>query len=51
MPVYKAESREGKDTVSNGIEMMGHDLSKWTILSLMLTAATLIVALIILVTK
>jgi hypothetical protein len=31
--------------------MMCHDLSKWTILSLVLMAATLIVGLIILVTK
>jgi len=31
--------------------MTDHDLSKWTILSLILTAATLIVGLIILVTK
>jgi hypothetical protein len=28
-----------------------HDLSKWTVLSLILTAATLIVGLVILVTK
>jgi len=31
--------------------MAAHDLSKWTILSLILTAATLIVGLLILVTK
>jgi len=31
--------------------MMCHDLSKWTILSLILTTTTLIIGLVILVTK
>jgi hypothetical protein len=37
--------------MEKGVDLTGLDLSKWTILSLILAAATLIVGLIILVTK
>jgi hypothetical protein len=47
----KQKAEKKRYSCSNGIEMMGHDLSKWTILPLMLTPAILIVGLIILVTK
>jgi hypothetical protein len=51
LPNLKVRTKSHKNSLFNNQEMTDHDLSKWTILSLILTAATLIVGLIILVTK